>query len=267
LRIPLKHLLAELLESILHFDLKTIRTAKLLLLKPGYLSREFNSGKRADYVPPVRLYVLISFVFFFLLSLLSGVHKEDAVDTANQGEKKGMTVSYGGIVTSDLAGLPFNKIDSVMAARQIEPSNFNTMMVRQMHKMANRSAGEFSHFLMKNISYMMFLLMPVFGAWIYVFNKKQIRYYIESLVISIHFHSFIFLMFTVLLLVSSLAGMELFFFLGFLIVPLYILLMLRGVLKQKWFLTIGKTALIGMLYLASLLGFLLLTILISVMFV
>ena len=54
LRIPLKHLLAEVLESTLHFDSKTLTTVKFLLLKPGYLSGEFNAGRRVAYVPPVR---------------------------------------------------------------------------------------------------------------------------------------------------------------------------------------------------------------------
>jgi hypothetical protein len=267
LRIPLKHLLEEVLETTLHFDSKTFRTIKLLLLKPGFLSLEFNSGKRANYVPPIRLYVLISFVFFFLLNFLSGGHKNETEHSAQAKAKSGLSISYKGIYSPELSGFTRKQTDSLMRARKIESTNFNKFLVHQMHKLANSSSAEFTHLLMKNISYMMFLLMPVFGAWIYLFNKEMMKYYIESLTVSVHFHSFAFLMFTILLLISSIAGLEIFLLLEFFIMPLYMLIMLRRVLKQSWLLTIGKTVIIGSLYLFSLLVLLILTILISMVFI
>lgn len=71
-RVPFSHLFHEALESILHFDGKSYRTVRALLFKPGHLSNEFRAGRRAGYVPPVRLYVFISFMFFLVLSLTSG---------------------------------------------------------------------------------------------------------------------------------------------------------------------------------------------------
>lgn len=68
------HVLEETLEGLFHFDGKVFRTAKLLLFKPGELTRRFLHGHRVPYVPPVRLYVFISFVFFFMLSAMSGHH-------------------------------------------------------------------------------------------------------------------------------------------------------------------------------------------------
>lgn len=65
------HIAEETLEGIFHFDGKVFRTAKLLLFRPGELTRRFVAGQRVPYVPPIRLYVFISFVFFFLLSLTS----------------------------------------------------------------------------------------------------------------------------------------------------------------------------------------------------
>ena len=177
LRIPLTHLLGEVLETTLHFDSKTIRTIKLLLLKPGFLSLEFNSGKRADYVPPIRLYVLISFMFFFLLSLLTGGHKNEAQQTTHDEAPKGMSITYSGISSFELAGLSDKQVDSLMAARNMEQTAINKFWISQIHKFANRSMAGFSHVFIKNISYMMFLLMPVLGAWIYIFNKNSTMVY------------------------------------------------------------------------------------------
>ena len=267
LRLPLKHLLEEVLESTLHFDSKTFRTIKLLLLKPGFLSNEFNSGRRTNYVPPIRLYVLISFVFFFLLSLLTGGHKSNEEHGKSSEEKTKMTFSYQTINSSELKGRSFQQADSLMIAKKIELTNFNKYVVHQLCKIANSSSAEFTHLLLKSITYMMFLLMPVFGAWIYLFNRKRLQYYIESLTISIHFHSYAFVIFTFLLLPSSVVGMEIFFLLQFFILPFYMLFMFRRVMNQSWLITIGKTVIVGTLYLVSFLMLLVITILISAIFI
>ncbi len=69
------HVVEEFLEGIFHFDGKVFRTARLLLFKPGELTRRFLAGHRVPYVPPIRLYVFISFVFFLLLGTRWG-HEE-----------------------------------------------------------------------------------------------------------------------------------------------------------------------------------------------
>ena len=67
-------MLEEGLEGILHFDSKVFKTLGLLLFKPGALTKRFLEGHRVPYVPPIRLYVFISFLFFLVLSLQGGSH-------------------------------------------------------------------------------------------------------------------------------------------------------------------------------------------------
>ena len=71
------HVIEEFLEGVFHFDGKVFRTAGLLLFKPGQLTKRFFEGHRTPYVPPIRLYVFISFVFFALLALLRGHSDND----------------------------------------------------------------------------------------------------------------------------------------------------------------------------------------------
>lgn len=68
-RFTLFELFKEFGTQLLAFDSKFFNTLKLLLLKPGFLSKEFNIGKRIRYMNPVRLLLLSSLVFFALLSL------------------------------------------------------------------------------------------------------------------------------------------------------------------------------------------------------
>jgi hypothetical protein len=51
------------------FDSKIVRSFKPLLFNPGFLTSEFLAGRRVRYIPPLRMYLFISIVFFLMLSL------------------------------------------------------------------------------------------------------------------------------------------------------------------------------------------------------
>ena len=63
------HVFLESLESFFHFDSKLFQTVVTLLFRPGRLTKEFNAGKRAAQMPPLRMYIFVSLVFFFLFFL------------------------------------------------------------------------------------------------------------------------------------------------------------------------------------------------------
>jgi len=60
------HFAAEAFESVTHADSRLWRTLAYLLARPGLLTREFFNGRRAGYLPPFRLYIVISVVFFLV---------------------------------------------------------------------------------------------------------------------------------------------------------------------------------------------------------
>jgi hypothetical protein len=60
------HFANEAFESITHADSRLWRTLWFLLARPGLLTREFFEGRRARYLPPFRLYLVISVVFFLV---------------------------------------------------------------------------------------------------------------------------------------------------------------------------------------------------------
>src|ERR1700685_2980782 len=49
-----------------HIDGRFWQTMYMLLLQPGRLTQEYFAERRARYLPPVRLYLVISLVFFAL---------------------------------------------------------------------------------------------------------------------------------------------------------------------------------------------------------
>ena len=60
------HMVKHFFYDITHFDSKFFDTLKLLLFKPGFLSKEYVNGRRASYLHPVKMYVFTSAVFFLL---------------------------------------------------------------------------------------------------------------------------------------------------------------------------------------------------------
>ncbi|WP_224996510.1 DUF3667 domain-containing protein [Cesiribacter sp. SM1] len=62
--------LHDFFSNYLSFDSRIGRSTVPFLLQPGLLTKKFNEGKRTSFVHPLRLYLIISFVFFFLLSML-----------------------------------------------------------------------------------------------------------------------------------------------------------------------------------------------------
>ena len=77
--VPARYLIVEIFEGFYSFDTKLWNTIKASLLKPGKITLDYLEGKRARYVPPLKFYLFISFVFFLLLGKLS----DNAIDSSN----------------------------------------------------------------------------------------------------------------------------------------------------------------------------------------
>jgi hypothetical protein len=250
--LPVKHLAGELLESTIHFDSKSFQTVKALLIKPGFLTTQFNSGKRKSYVPPIRLYIFVSFIFFLILNFTWQEYKNP--DDKAQKNKFKLSFQFFNINSMELQGLTEAGAESLTVVRNIEQTRFNLYTVKQLHRIMNGGAEAFYHLLIKNASYSMFILMPVFALLLYTLYRKQKRLYIESLVHSLHLHTFGFLVLAAFLIVSK--------FHSSIIVPIGLISILifyfyksqRKVFNQSHLKTILKTIGIIFLYLISILA-------------
>jgi len=64
LNVPFKQLLSEVLGDVFTLDSRFWRTFVPLITKPGWLTQKYNAGQRVRFVPPFRLYLFISVIFF-----------------------------------------------------------------------------------------------------------------------------------------------------------------------------------------------------------
>jgi len=77
--VALGTLASELASEIASFDSKLMRTALPLLFRPGFLTNEFNRGRRVRYLSPLKMYLVISALFFFVLAQQSAVKRMNLV--------------------------------------------------------------------------------------------------------------------------------------------------------------------------------------------
>lgn len=73
------HLFIHFFEDLTHYENAFWKTIRNLLFKPAALTKEYLSGKRLSYLAPVRLYIFISFVTFFLIAVIPDTDNESEV--------------------------------------------------------------------------------------------------------------------------------------------------------------------------------------------
>lgn len=66
---PFWWIFGEFLDSVFNYDSRTFRTIWLLFAEPGEFTRRYNEGKRASLLPPFRLFIIATVVFFLTLQL------------------------------------------------------------------------------------------------------------------------------------------------------------------------------------------------------
>lgn len=74
-------------DSFLNWDTKFLKTLGLLLIRPWELTNDFNAGRRARYVHPLRLYLIASVIFFLVARAINLESREPvALTTQDRAE-------------------------------------------------------------------------------------------------------------------------------------------------------------------------------------
>ena len=110
------HLVRHFFEDITHFDGKFFVTVKDLIIRPGFLTREYVAGRRMSYLNPIRMYIFISAVFFVVLFTGKegeAVRQEDTGHSVNLYRQQ-LADSLRSVVKTDSLHRSYN---SAMAAR------------------------------------------------------------------------------------------------------------------------------------------------------
>jgi hypothetical protein len=172
----LRHFLSEALESLTHADSRLWRTLWPLLAKPGFLTAEFFAGRRVRYLPPFRLYLVISAVFFLIWVGMGGPspHNEPSAVAAER----------------------IAKVESCENANYSGP--FSTVIQPRMQSACRALYLQGPHALtqgyLATVPKAAFILLPVMAAIMKLMYWRPRRYYVEHLLFFVHSHAFVLLL-------------------------------------------------------------------------
>ena len=127
------------------------------------------------------------------------------------------------------------------------------MQLKEEH--GGRSKMHIEHNLQHSIPKIMFVLLPLFAWFVSWFYNRKKYYYVQHAIFTIHFHSFLFLLFMVVMLVTkpmeSYQAIMWTVFASYLLVYVYLVAALRGMYQQAVWLSALKGLAIGLLYLLA----------------
>jgi hypothetical protein len=79
-----RHIIVDVLDSFLNWDSKFFATIGWLIARPWHLTNQFLAGRRVRYVHPLRLYLLVSILFFFVVNYWAkSIHADPSKLSAN----------------------------------------------------------------------------------------------------------------------------------------------------------------------------------------
>ena len=238
-----RHFLKDYFAIRFNLNSKGFLSFKHLLFKPAFLTQEFVKGRHTKYISPIRLYLFISLVYFFVFSF-SFPDSHDIVVENNSTE-----LSDSKNNSRDTRIFIGDNLDLYVDSLEIETTdstlNKFEQYIHQKSELLKTESGvnRFLENLRKNISTGMFFLLP-FVALILslIFYKK--KYYLENLLFILHLQSAVFLIATFFNLI------DLFYTASFLnYIQLVFFPVLTFVWIQKFYeLSFGKTLWKFMLY-------------------
>lgn len=222
------YLFTHFVEDLVHYDSGFWKTMKYLLLYPAKLTREYLSGRRQSYVIPVKLYIFISFITFFLSGFvlntdnLVGENKDSLIKVNRQTDKRNFkiyktkdTIPVNGInLTSNKKGWladykSVRELDSVQKSlpekERMAKSQYwilKKLVSISEHNTPREALSKAAALFKQNLPKVLFLYMPIFAFWLWLFHGKKRWYYFDHGIFTLHYFSFLLLITSLLIIVE-----------------------------------------------------------------
>jgi hypothetical protein len=190
----LRTLLHEVFESLTSLDGRVWRTLKALLFRPGLLTNEYLADRRARYLPPFRLYLVISVLFFAIGSSISDV-KPPVLPQEPAARAEAAT----------------KLAERKQACDELNVSGFGGQRLRAvLVGTCHRAAADNGYGLLtafaETIPKTMFVFLPIVAlVLLWLFGRSR-RFYVEHLVFTLHLQSALFVLFQVSIWLDSIDG-------------------------------------------------------------
>jgi hypothetical protein len=254
---PIMSFLREFLGDVFAFDSRLWRSIPALLWKPGTMVSEYVGGKHAAYVPPFRMYVFVSFVFFLVLDATTTRNIEEKAqefkqqlvqDSILQDSKhnlSGDSLSLSPEMSQEREdSLALHKLNIQIGGQD------SLQMKLRIQEILAKPALYISKFN-KNLSWSLFLLMPILGFFFWLLMRKNRPFYVPHFLFAIQLHIALFLVLTIFMGVELLwpglianTGSYIFW-----ILPVHAIAGAKKLFGFSWLATVLRLSLATILYL------------------
>jgi len=278
-----RHVIVDILDSFLNWDSKFFATIGWLLLRPWHLTNEFLAGRRVRYLHPLRLYLLASILFFFVVNYWaksfhvdpSKLSAKDRAEVQADLEKENLPPDVRARVRQALEPSPSPSATTGQSPQatatpeespliQFGPEDKNsTPFEKWIESRAKEKFGEhgtkfgiFLTTLFSNLPYMMLCCIPLFAFVLKILYIRKHVFYIDHLVYALHIHTFAYIGIMLIGLITiGLNRIAPHLLAGWIVGLLWlwfviqIFLSIRRVYRQGWFFSIFKFFVGGIAYL------------------
>jgi Protein of unknown function (DUF3667) len=238
-----RELLHEALEGITHSDSRLWRTLHLLWFKPGKLTQEFVAGRRAAYLPPFRLYLVLSVIFFLVASSMPNTQvKFVSLDDLSDASAKA--------APPDCA-----KVDAARFEFRLFGRDWAPQIKHACNEIARDNGANLLHVFFAAAPKVMFIFLPLIAFLHMLMYWRPRHRYAEHLLFFLYVHAFFFSLMTVVILSADAAdawprldpALSLVPLLLWSL-PLYTVLAMRRVFGRSWAATLFKAAALFAVY-------------------
>jgi hypothetical protein len=221
--LSMREVAGDVTHSLLHLDSRVWRTVRLLVLRPGELTREFIAGRHQQYIPPFRLYLAISILFFALTALLPD-SESFSVDSSGDTVLAPVSVQVPEELKKEIAGdLGKEGIDveelkksagepgscTITILNDARFDDFEEALNRACRQMRQDGGARFAEHFAAAAPKLMFLFLPLMAAVMLLFYWRPRRLYAEHLVLFLHNHAFAFLLIGVSATLDAISSLKL----------------------------------------------------------
>lgn len=169
-------MLTHFIAHYFHYESKFWKTIKLLVTRPGFLTKEYFNGRRKRYVAPISLFIFMVLAYFIAHSVLESVFESFGVDTQRNFS---MNVNDASATA-----------DTTYAVNDTVANTTTTVTSGQLDGEKVMSK------VMKFLPKIFFLMVPVLASILsLMFIRRKEAKYLHHIIFSLHYFSFVFIAF------------------------------------------------------------------------
>jgi hypothetical protein len=239
-------LVHEALEGITHSDSRLWRTLYLLWFKPGRLTQEFVAGRRSAYLPPFRLYLVLS-ILFFLVASVSNTHV------------KFVRFDDTGVRAAEDPAVACASVNATSFSAPLFGRDWAPRIKHACNEIARDNGASLVHAALGTAPKAMFIFLPLIALLHMLLYWRPRHRYAEHLLFFLHLHAFFFSVMTLTILArDTAAAWPRLSLVGSLVplllwsLPIYTVLAMRRVFGGSWTRTLVKASALFVVYMVVL---------------